>query len=63
MKQLQSMIKKYNQVPLQTPLTLFATIDPANEKKFGFNSSFGRELFYSCIHAVSAAVFSIIQLS
>ncbi|GAA5810415.1 hypothetical protein MFLAVUS_003836 [Mucor flavus] len=39
-------------VALETKLTLLASIDANDTKKYRFESSFGRELFYSCIHAI-----------
>ncbi|CAO3653250.1 unnamed protein product [Mucor fragilis] len=52
LEQLLSVIKKHDHIPLEQPLTLLATIDAANDNKYRFASSFGRELFYSCIHAI-----------
>lgn len=49
---MQHKIQYYNYIPLQTNLTLLATIDASDDNKYKFDSSFGRELFYSCIHAV-----------
>ncbi|CAO3655032.1 unnamed protein product [Mucor hiemalis] len=41
-----------NNIPLQKNLILLAAIDANDETKYEFDSSFGRELFYSCIHAI-----------
>ncbi|KAI9254069.1 hypothetical protein BY458DRAFT_521370 [Sporodiniella umbellata] len=37
---------------LEQHLVLSATIDPKDNQTYQFNSSFGRELFYCCIHAI-----------
>ncbi|KAI7896278.1 uncharacterized protein EV154DRAFT_435331 [Mucor mucedo] len=39
-------------IPLGKNLKLLATIDASDTNKYEFQSSFGRELFYSCIHAI-----------
>lgn len=42
-----------DQIPLSTPLTLAATVDPSDDTKVEFSSTFDRELWYCCMHAVS----------
>ncbi|KAI8051381.1 uncharacterized protein B0P05DRAFT_562530 [Gilbertella persicaria] len=49
--ELQNTIKEHT-ISLQTPLTLSATITASDHNKYQFTSSFGRELFYCCIHAI-----------
>ncbi|OBZ90092.1 hypothetical protein A0J61_01847 [Choanephora cucurbitarum] len=51
-KEMQSVVRKNSHVSLDTPLTLSATITAADNNKYQFSSSFGRELFYCCIHAI-----------
>ncbi|KAI8645732.1 hypothetical protein BD408DRAFT_411441 [Parasitella parasitica] len=51
-EQLKSIIKENDHILLGQQLTLQATIDAADDNKYRFSSSFGRELFYSCIHAI-----------
>ncbi|KAG1438195.1 hypothetical protein G6F56_012746 [Rhizopus delemar] len=50
--ELQKTVQENNKVPLDTPITLIATIDSKDSQKHQFQSSFGRELFYCCIHAI-----------
>lgn len=53
-KEMQKMIQKAErEIPLNSPLTLHATIDPASSSKLSFQSTFDRELWYCCVHAVS----------
>ncbi|KAG2199889.1 hypothetical protein INT46_009829 [Mucor plumbeus] len=52
LEQLKSIIKDQSYIPLDQRLTLLATIDASDNNKYRFASSFGRELFYSCIHAI-----------
>ncbi|RUS23138.1 hypothetical protein BC937DRAFT_92071 [Endogone sp. FLAS-F59071] len=42
---------KNNSVPLSTPITLQAIIDP-NSETSSFETSFGRELWFCCLHAI-----------
>jgi hypothetical protein len=53
LQELQKRITENQHISLTTPLTLLATIDATDKNKYQFVSSFGRELFYSSIHAVS----------
>ena len=42
-----------DKIPLDTPLVLKATMDASNNiPRATFNSSFDRELWYCCMHAV-----------
>ncbi|KAG2220250.1 hypothetical protein INT45_008791 [Circinella minor] len=42
-----------NKIPLNTPVRLAATIDPSsNIPRATFNSSYDRELWYCCMHAI-----------
>ncbi|ORY95491.1 hypothetical protein BCR43DRAFT_493081 [Syncephalastrum racemosum] len=41
-----------DQIPLNTPLTLAATVDPSDDTKVEFSSTFDRELWYCCMHAI-----------
>ncbi|KAI9483751.1 MAG: hypothetical protein EXX96DRAFT_537060 [Benjaminiella poitrasii] len=53
LEELQNTVRHYSHViPLERELTLLATIDPNDKHKYTFHSSFGRELFYSNIHAI-----------
>ncbi|KAI7904127.1 uncharacterized protein BX663DRAFT_431818 [Cokeromyces recurvatus] len=53
LKELQKKIKEQSfLVPLEKELTLLAVIDSNDKQKYTFNSSFGRELLYCCIHAI-----------
>ncbi|KAI8875613.1 hypothetical protein K501DRAFT_233404 [Backusella circina FSU 941] len=52
LKRMQTMVKDHNGIPLNTPLVLLAAISPQDTNKYQFDSSFGRELFYSCLHAI-----------
>ena len=43
-----------DKIPLDTPVRLAATIDPSSSiPRVAFNSSYDRELWYCCMHAVS----------
>ncbi|KAI8988494.1 hypothetical protein BDF20DRAFT_855971 [Mycotypha africana] len=50
-KRLQTTIKQCK-IPLETDVTLLAAVDAADPNKYPFKTSYGRELFYSCIHAI-----------
>lgn len=44
--------KHNNTVPPSTPILLQATVDP-NSESLSFETSFGRELWFCCLHAVN----------
>ncbi|CAO3599622.1 unnamed protein product [Absidia cylindrospora] len=52
LKQLQQILLDVRDIPLEYPVTLTASIDPNDPTHYPFVSSFGRELWYCCIHAI-----------
>ncbi|KAI8381485.1 uncharacterized protein BYT42DRAFT_307183 [Radiomyces spectabilis] len=52
LRHMQSLVEESSAVDLATPVTLAASIDAAVNTKHHYASSFGRELWYCCIHAV-----------
>jgi hypothetical protein len=52
LEQLQQTLLKVRDIPLEHPVTVSASIDPGDPVHYPFVSSFGRELWYCCIHAV-----------
>ncbi|KAI8099859.1 uncharacterized protein BX664DRAFT_322272 [Halteromyces radiatus] len=52
LKQLQQSLFEIRDIPLEYPVTLSASIDPNDPTHYPFVSSFGRELWYCCIHAI-----------
>jgi hypothetical protein len=52
LEQLQQALLKVRDIPLEHPVTVSASIDPGDPVHYPFVSSFGRELWYCCIHAV-----------
>ncbi|KAI8340819.1 hypothetical protein BC941DRAFT_418263 [Chlamydoabsidia padenii] len=52
LEQLQQALQDVSDIPLDYPVTLSASIDPDHSTQYPFASSFGRELWYCCIHAI-----------
>jgi hypothetical protein len=55
--EIQKTIEENSKISLETPLVLSATIDANDSQQYQFQSSFGRELFYCSIHAVSRCLY------
>ncbi|CEG70923.1 hypothetical protein RMATCC62417_06736 [Rhizopus microsporus] len=51
-REIQETIKSNDHISLDTPVSLTATIHASDHEPCQFQSSFGRELFYCCIHAI-----------
>ncbi|ORZ07573.1 hypothetical protein BCR42DRAFT_336339 [Absidia repens] len=52
LEKLQQALVDVRDISLEYPVTLSATIDPKDTIHYPFTSSFGRELWYCCIHAI-----------
>ncbi|CAO3616385.1 unnamed protein product [Cunninghamella blakesleeana] len=52
LKTLQKALLEMRDIPLEYPVTLSASIDSNDPSHYPFVSSFGRELWYCCIHAI-----------
>ncbi|ORX61515.1 hypothetical protein DM01DRAFT_1332113 [Hesseltinella vesiculosa] len=52
LEELQMRLKEIREIPLETPVTLSASIDAHDPTKYPFSSTFGRELWYCVMHAV-----------
>ncbi|KAI8067943.1 hypothetical protein BC940DRAFT_319058 [Gongronella butleri] len=52
LEQLKEQLEQVRDIPLETPVTLSASIDAHDPTKYPFSSTFGRELWYCVMHAV-----------